>query len=41
MTRILILGLALIVLVNCGKKGSPAVPGPADEVVYPKSYPSR
>lgn len=33
--------LALVLLAGCGKKGAPAAPGPADEISFPKSYPSR
>ena len=30
----------LAALAGCGKKGSPAPPGPADQVTYPKAYPT-
>ena len=33
--------LALILLASCGKKGAPSAPGPREEVIYPRSYPSR
>ena len=33
--------VALVLLAACGKKGAPAAPGPADEVKYPRTYPSR
>lgn len=33
--------LALALLSGCGKKGSPSPPGPAEEVRYPRAYPSR
>ena len=33
--------LALVLLASCGKKGAPAAPGPAEEIVFPKQYPSR
>lgn len=33
--------LALALLASCGKKGSPNAPGPANEITYPRSYPSR
>jgi predicted small lipoprotein YifL len=28
-------------LAGCGKRGSPSPPGPANEVTYPKVYPTR
>lgn len=39
--RVLAAVLALALLAGCGKKGAPGTPGPADEVKYPRSYPSR
>ena len=33
--------VALVLLAACGKKGSPSAPGPAAEITYPRSYPSR
>ena len=39
--RTLALVLAVLLLTGCGKKGAPSAPGPAPEIVYPKSYPSR
>ena len=33
--------IALLLLAACGKKGSPSAPGPAGEIAYPRSYPSR
>ena len=39
--RALMLLLALGLLAGCGKKGAPSAPGPAGEVTYPRSYPSR
>lgn len=39
---LLLLVLALpAALAGCGKKGSPAPPGPANEIIYPRQYPSR
>jgi len=32
---------ALLLLSACGKRGAPAAPGPAEEIIYPRSYPSR
>jgi predicted small lipoprotein YifL len=41
MTRVLI-ALALAACVSaCGKKGDPSPPGPADQVTYPKIYPTK
>ena len=33
--------LVLILLAGCGKKGAPSAPGPANEIIYPRQYPSR
>jgi predicted small lipoprotein YifL len=33
---VLLLGLAA-----CGKRGSPEAPGPADQIIYPKIYPTH
>ncbi len=33
--------IALVLLASCGKKGAPSAPGPAAEITYPRSYPSR
>lgn len=36
--------LALLILLTataCGKKGPPTQPGPPDEIIYPRTYPSR
>ena len=32
--------LALLALAACGKKGAPVAPGPADQIIYPHTYPS-
>jgi predicted small lipoprotein YifL len=31
----------LLLLAACGKKGPPSQPGPANEIIYPHTYPSR
>ena len=36
-----LLALALVLLAACGKRASPVPPGPANEIVYPRQYPSR
>ena len=33
--------IGLVLLAACGKKGSPNPPGPANEITYPRAYPSR
>ena len=33
--------VVLLALAACGKKGSPVPPGPSNEIVFPKTYPSR
>jgi predicted small lipoprotein YifL len=30
-----------VALSGCGKKGAPSPPGPADQVIYPKTYPTQ
>ena len=39
--RVLLMLAALAVLAGCGKRGGAAAPGPASEVTYPRTYPSR
>jgi predicted small lipoprotein YifL len=40
--RTLLLALAAtLALASCGKKGNPEPPGPASEIIFPKTYPSR
>lgn len=31
----------VVLLAGCAKKGPPVPPGPADQIIYPKAYPSR
>jgi predicted small lipoprotein YifL len=33
--------IALVTLGGCGKKGAPQPPGPPDQVIFPKSYPTH
>jgi hypothetical protein len=28
-------------LCGCGKMGDPSPPGPADQIIYPKPYPTK
>jgi hypothetical protein len=37
---LLLLAVALL-LGACGRRGWPQPPGPADQITYPRSYPSR
>ena len=39
MTRALLALLALGMLAACGRAGPPRVPGPKEEVIYPRAYP--
>ena len=41
MRAVLALAVALGLLGACGKKGPPDPPGPPDQIIYPKSYPTR
>lgn len=45
MKRVVLLLLASILLSlplsACGRKGAPRAPGPTDQVIYPKSYPTE
>ncbi len=39
--RLAVLLLAVsLALAACGKRGAPVPPGPADQVQYPRTYPS-
>ena len=37
---LVVLGLPLL-LGGCGRKAWPAAPGPADQITFPKVYPTR
>ncbi len=39
--KVVLVLLALTLLAACGKKGAPVPPGPSNEIVYPRQYPSR
>lgn len=38
---LLVLALLLPLLAACGKRGPPSPPGPANEINYPKIYPTE
>ncbi|MFT9400610.1 hypothetical protein [Acetobacter sp.] len=38
---LLALTLLALPLAGCGKKGSPHAPGPADKIIYPRTYPAN
>ena len=38
--RVAIALLAMALLAGCGKRGAPAAPGPADQIIYPRTYPA-
>ncbi len=37
--RLLLALLALVPLVGCGRAGPPRMPGPKEEIIYPRAYP--
>ncbi len=39
--RLAVVLLLVGLLAGCGKKGAPTAPGPADQISYPKSYPTH
>ena len=42
--KITLLLLSLLVpltVVSCGKKGPPSAPGPADQITWPRVYPTH
>jgi hypothetical protein len=38
---IAVLLLGVLLITGCGKKGPPSPPGPHDEVVWPRTYPTH
>lgn len=40
-TAFLLIATLLPLLAACGKRGAPSPPGPANEVTYPKVYPTE
>ena len=41
MIRLLIVAGLCCTLAACGKKGDPTPPGPSDQIIYPKLYPTH
>lgn len=41
MKAILVFSLLLGVLAGCGVKGAPNPAGPADKIIYPRTYPTK
>lgn len=39
-TAVVMVMLALL-LAGCGRKGWPLAPGPADQITYPRTYPTH
>ena len=39
--RMALVLLAVLALAGCGKKGSPIAPGPAEDITYPRVYPTH
>ncbi len=37
--RLLLALLALVPLAGCGRAGPPRVPGPKEQIIYPRAYP--
>ena len=33
--------VAALLLAGCGKKGPPSSPGPQDQIIWPRSYPTH
>jgi predicted small lipoprotein YifL len=41
MRAAVLLLLTALALAACGKKGPPDAPGPQNEIIWPKTYPTR
>jgi predicted small lipoprotein YifL len=41
MRGVLVAVLLALALSACGKRGAPSPPGPADQITWPKIYPSQ
>ncbi len=41
LAALLLIAALLPLLAACGKRGAPSPPGPANEVTYPKTYPTE
>jgi type IV pilus biogenesis protein CpaD/CtpE len=39
--KVVLVVLAVALLAGCAKKASPVAPGPADQITWPKTYPTR
>ena len=41
LTLLLLSLLAPLMVASCGKKGPPSPPGPANDITYPRTYPTH